>query len=220
MKKISLLFIITLFFALFIYTGCNKQDDVSVFSNNEEINLLADKAIAGFGLEEIYSGSTDEGIYMKYEGIPPDFLVEENDLEGTDSVRQYIRAHSFIKCLQKLDLTQTQKSEIKSSICDYRNCKADAMKRAKALYNHLHEKYKAKCNRIYTAFLNGTISKEEYIALVEKLKSAFREELKNLHLREKLNEAFKQCFRVLLKDFQSILTESQWYEFAECYKNG
>jgi hypothetical protein len=215
MKKINQISIVLL---LVVFTACTKQNETTRVPSEDEIIALTDKAITGMDTQEIYTDDTCQVFYMKNDGISFDFLVEETDLEGKDTLRQKIRDHSFIACLRLLNLTETQVSEIKQDIKVYRECKGNAVQRAKAIYRELHEKYKAKYKRIYAALQDGSISKEKFKTLVAELKIEFRRELKSLQLKEKLHEAFKNCFRIFLKDLHSILTERQWNAFIECYK--
>jgi len=218
MGKVKNLLFIMLIVALAAFTGCNKQNETTIVSSEDEINALTDQAITGFETQEVYSDESEKGIYMQDDGIPPDFLVEETDLEGKDTLRKHIRDHSFIDCLRGLNLSEIQKSEIKQGIREYRDCKGDAVKRAKAIYRELVEKYKIKFERIGEAYKNGTISREKFKELVAELKSEFRRELHSLQLKEKLHDALKTCFRSFLKDLHAILTERQWKAFVECYK--
>ena len=218
MKKVNRLLFVILIIALAAFTGCNKQNDSATDPSGDEINALTDQAIKGFENQEVYSDEPEKSIYMQDNGIPPDFLVEETDLEGKDTLRKHIRDHSFIECLRGLNLTEAQKSEIKKGIREYRDCKEDAVKRAKAIYRDLLAKYKDKFARIREAFINGTISREKYKELVAELKIEFQRELQSLYLKEKLYNSFKICFWSFLKDLHSILTERQWKAFAECYK--
>jgi len=218
MKKVYYLSCIFLFAAFATFSGCKKQNEITTVSPEDEIIALADKAITGMDTQEVYFDNPDIGIYMMNDGIPFDFLVEETDLEGKDTLRQKIRDHSFIACLRGLNLTETQVSEIKQDIKVYRKCKENAVQRAKEIYRELHQKYKIKYNRIYESFKNGTISKEKFKTLIAELKIEFRRELKSLQLKEKLHEAFKNCIRIFLKDLYGILTERQWNAFVECYK--
>jgi len=218
MKKVNRLLFIILIIALAAFTGCNKQNETTVVSSEDEINTLTDQAIKGFENQEVYSDEPEKGIYMQDNGIPPDFLVEETDLEGKDTLRKYICDHSFIECLRGLNLTETQKSEIKKGIREYRDCKEDAVNRAKAIYRELVEKYKIQFERFREALKNGTISKEKFKELVTELKIEFRRELHGLQLKEKIHDAFKTCFRSFLNDLHSILTERQWKAFVECNK--
>ena len=218
MKKVNRLLFIILIIALAAFTGCNKQNDSATDPSGDEINALTDQAIKGFETQEVYSDEPEKSIYMQDNGIPPDFLVEETDLEGKDTLRKHIRDHSFIECLRGLNLTEAQKSEIKKGIREYRDCKEDAVNRAKAIYRELVEKYKIQYERLREALKNGTISKEKFKELVIELKIEFRRELHGLQMNEKLHDAFKTCFRRFLKDLHSILTEWQWKAFVECYK--
>lgn len=218
MKKFYQISVIMLLVAFTAFTACKKQKETTTVSPEDEIIALADQAITGMESQEVYSDKPDMGIYMINYGIAADFLVDETDLEGKDTLRQNIRDHSFIACLRGLNLTETQVSEIKRDMKIYRECKENAMNRAKNIYQDLHEKYKAKYNRINAAFQNGTISREKFKTLVAELRVQFHRELRSLHLKEKLDDAFRSCFRIFLKDLHSILTERQWNAFVECYK--
>jgi hypothetical protein len=218
MKKVNQIPIILLSVVFIVFTACKKQNEPAKVSPENEILALADLAINGLDEKEVYSDNPDLGIYMENEGIPPDFLVNETDMEGKDTLRAKIRDRSFIACLRGLNLEETQVTEIKKDLTTYRECNEQAMNRAKAIYRDLHEKYKAKYKRIYADFQNGTITKEKFKALITELKIHFLKELRSLHLKEKLDEAFKQCFRNFLKNLHSILTERQWNAFVECYK--
>jgi hypothetical protein len=218
MKKIYPILFFMLLGMLIAYTACKKQNETASVSPDDEIIAMADKAISGMDAQEVYSDNADIGIYMKNDGISADFMVEETDLEGKDTLRQNIRDHSFIACLRGLNLTETQVSEIKRDIKAFRECKENAVQRAKAIYRDLREKYKAKYDRIYAALQNGTISREKFKSLIAELRVEFRRELRSLHLKDKLDDAFRKCFRIFLKDLHSILTERQWNAFVECYK--
>jgi hypothetical protein len=218
MKKVYRISFILLVAAFTTFSGCTKQNETATVSAEDEIIALAEKAITGMDSQEVYTDDTDQEFYMKNDGIPCDFLVEETDLEGKDTLRQKIRDDSFIACLRGLNLTETQVSEIKQDIKVYRECNENAIQRAKTIYRDLHEKYKAKYKRIYAALQDGSISKEKFNTLVAELKIEFRRELRSLQLKEKLDEAFRQCFRIFLKDLHGILTERQWYEFIDCCK--
>jgi hypothetical protein len=218
MNKFYQMSVLMLLVTFMTFLACKKQNESGTISSDSEINSLADLAMNGLETQGVYSDNPDKGIYMKNEGIPSDFLVEESDLTGKDTLRQNIRDHSFIACLRGLNLAESQISEVKQNLRDYRGCKENAMQRAKAIYRDLHEKYMTKYKRIYAAFQNGTISKEKFKTLVVELKVEFRRELRSLQLKEKLGDAFKSCFRIFLKDLHSVLTEIQWNAFVECYK--
>jgi hypothetical protein len=218
MKRFYQISIILLLVVFTILTSCKKQSEAVIDSQDSELNSLADQVIANMDLQEVYSGNPDMAIYMKNDGISADLLVEETDLDGKDTLRKPICDFSFIACLRGLSLNEKQVSGIKRDIKVYRECRENAMQRAKAIYRDLHEKYKTKYNRIYTAFQDGTISREKYKTLVAELCIEFRKELRSLHLKERLDDVFKGCFRTFLKDLHSILTERQWNAFVECYK--
>jgi hypothetical protein len=100
----------------------------------------------------------------------------------------------------------------------YKDCKDKAVIRAKTIYRELQVKYKTKYSRIYNAFINGSITREKFKTLVAELRIEFKKELRSLHLKEKLDENFKACFRKFLVGLHPILSERQWNAFVTCYK--
>jgi Ca2+-binding EF-hand superfamily protein len=178
---------------------------------------MTDQAIAEMDAQEVYSGTPGIGIYMNDEGIAPAFLADDSDLAGDDGTRPTIRKHSFIKCLRELSLTESQKQDVKSALRMYDGCKAQAVKRAKEIYRELQAAYKQKYQRIYQAFQAGTITEREFKKLVEELGITFKKELRSLHIKEKLDNAFAECFRDFLRKLKAVLTETQWNSFIACY---
>jgi len=221
MGKVTAKGAIILAVSLIAILACNKTNELqqAQTSYNADINLIADQSISDMDSQEVYSDIPDSGIYMKDDGIVANFLIDETDMVGTDSLRAHIRDHSIIACLKGLSLTESQKTDIRKELRIYINCKEVAVKRAKAIYRDLHIKYKIKYIRIYNAFQNGSITREEFKNQVAKLRIEFKKELRSLHLKEKLNEAFKTCFREFLGGVHSILTERQWNAFVACCKH-
>jgi hypothetical protein len=201
--------------------GCNKTGEIqqTTTSVNSDITIITDQFISDMDSQDVYADDPGNGIYMKDEGIAPNFLIDETDLEGKDTLRTHIRDHSIIKCLKGLSLTESQKSDVLKELRSYKDCKEDAVQRAKAIYRKLHEIYKVKFARLYDAFKNGTITRDEFKTQSAKLRAEFKKELRSLHLKAKLDETFKKCFRELLGGIHSILTESQWNAFVACCKS-
>jgi hypothetical protein len=200
--------------------ACNKtnQPQQAQPSYNTDINAIADQSVSDMDTLEVYADNPDSGIYMLNYGIGPNFLIDETDLGETDSLRTYIRDHSIIPCLKGLSLTESQKTSVKKELQNYKNCKEDAVKRAKAIYHDLHIKYKLQYTRLYEALQNGSITREEFKTQLAKLRAEFKKEFHSLFLKEKLNEAFRTCFREFLGGIHSILTDRQWNAFVACCK--
>ena len=205
---------------LFAFCGCNKNRETQqvVSPYMADITVVADKVLSGMDTQEVFADNPATGIYMVDDGIVPDFLIDETDLSGTDEQRAYIRDHSIIVCLKKLSLKESQKDSVLKELRIYNKCKEQAVSRAKEIYRDLQVKYKEKYNRLYNAFLNGSITGEKFKAMVAELRLEFKKELRSLHLKEKLDEAFKTCFRKFLAGLHPILTERQWNAFIACCK--
>jgi hypothetical protein len=217
MKNTGMLSAMTLMFLAIGFSGCSKESSPSDSpAEDSAILALTNQAVAGMDTLAVYAGTPDAGIYMDGDGISPIFLADASDLTGDDGTRLFIRRHSFIKCLRGLSLTETQAQEVKSALRTYDACKDKAVKRAKAIYRELHATYKQKYGRIWQAYQSGSLTEREFKKLAEELRTAFRKELRSMHLKEKLDDAFRKCFREFLIQLKSVLTERQWIAFAEC----
>ena len=126
--------------------------------------------------------------------------------------------NSFIHCLKGLSLSETQKAGIKQDLREYKACSQHAIQRAKTIYGEMREKYKVKYQRLWNAYQDGTITKEEFREKVTELKAAFKKELREMHVKEKLDDSLKICLRKFFKALHETLSERQWNAFVECYK--
>ena len=218
MIKKEILIAVVLLLASF---GCTKDKESQQVNSlfEDDIAAIADKAIAGMDSQEVFSDDQGMALYMLDDGIAPDFLIEETDLTGTDAQRAHIRDRSVIACLKKLSLTPAQKDSVVTALRQYKHCREKAITRAREIYHDLQAKYKEKYNRIHNAFLSGSITREKFNALVKELRHEFKRELRSLHLKEKLDEAFRTCFKQFLRTLHPILTERQWNAFVACCKH-
>jgi len=183
---------------------------------------MADKAIAAFEDQEVFAEDLTQTIYMNNDGIPADFLVDETYLaenqqgnEGPDHAQ--IRLKSFIRCLRGFELSDSQIEQIKRDLRMFKGCTEQAVKRAKAIYQELKQSYRIKYHRLYLAFQDGSITKEEFRMKVKELRVAFKRELHKLQLREKLAGALHKCIRGFFTGLHEVLSERQWNSFVECY---
>ena len=212
---------------LLAFTACKKQDMEKVVGSTTETDLIAlvDQAGSDMLIEEANDVTPDEGVALIDEGISADFLVVAADLDETegpngldDKQRNHVRSHSFIACLRKVELSERQQMAIKKALANYENCKESAVKRARAIHAKLVAAYKEKFERLQKAFRNGDLTEKEYKEAVHRLRMAFNKELRSLQLHEKLDAAFKNCYKEFLGNVKNILTEKQWAAFVECHK--
>ncbi|MBS3915022.1 MAG: hypothetical protein KG003_11010 [Bacteroidetes bacterium] len=215
--------------ALIAITACRKenvQNVVAATGTDTEMTALVDQAGNDMLNTEATAENPEMGVFMVNEGISADFLAEEADMDeaaaapagSTDNLRNYARNHSFVACLRKLDLSDRQVEAVKKAMRAYEQCKESAVKRARAIYQKLHDAYQEKAQRLVKAYRNGEISKDKFEAAMKELRKAFHQELRSLQLKEKLDEAFKKCYRGFLENIHSILTERQWKAFVACHK--
>ncbi len=215
----------------FAITGCKKEsaklstDENTEATNNANIEaLLSQSEQDNDALEAIYNEASDD-ISIENDGIAADYAVEPQDVDADESSmdasvkeRAKLRRKSFIFCLRKVELENDQIRKIKHAIENYRDCRASSTKRARAIYAELYHKYKGLAQEQTRLFKAGKITKDEYAAIINRIKHAFSKELRELKLKEKLHEAFKKCYRILLHDLKGVLSERQWKDFVSCYK--
>ncbi|MFH1161007.1 MAG: hypothetical protein V1733_08675 [bacterium] len=225
MKQNSMFGWLLVGFILFTVIGCQKSKSTDQeLSATDQITTLVDRSWEGMAGEELFTGDPSGGIDMQNNGIASDFLVDESYLDDTQipngdpTIRLYIREHSFIRCLRGLQLSEEQTGAIRQNLRIYEACKDHAVQRARAIYLELRQEYRFKYQRLWNAWQTGSLTEREFRAKVAQLRIDFRHALLRLHLREKLDEAFKRCLRSFLTDLHGILTERQWNAFVECYK--
>ncbi len=207
------------------FTACKKEElkQVTPATNEEEIAMIMNKSDNSVTENDVTADESTYSMAIASEGISTDYLVDETDMDvvqgpaGGGNERDHIRARSFIKCLNHLELSDKQKQALRESLAKYKACQESAVKRAREIYHNLVTEYRARYEKLHLAFKNGEISEEKYKHAVAELRMSFHKELRSLHLKEKLNEAFHNCFRHLLGNMESILTPRQWAAFKKCY---
>lgn len=209
--------------------GCKKDTLNQNFATTENLDyqiqsLVNQTQTDGEALEVYVDNNTSE-IAVQNEGISTDYLVSSEDFDGTvsssdpsDNSRKHIRDNSFIRCLKQLKLDTTQMRKVGYVLAEYKHCNASAIKRARAIHAKLKDKYKELVEVQVKLYRNNEITKEELEARIKRIRMAFHKELRELQLKEKLNEAFKNCHDKLLRQLHGILTERQWDAFVKCYK--
>jgi len=207
-------------------TGCQKDQPLDQdLPLTDQINTLVDQSWNRMASEDLFSGNPSLGIEMLNDGISSDFLLDETFMEenptaanGNPGNWNYIRDHSLINCLRGIQLSPEQITNVKRDLRSYRGCKADAVKRARSVYRELRREYHQVFVRLLNAYRNGTLTEREFKHKVKDLKRNFRAELRRLHLREKLDRAFKRCLHKFMRELHVILTDRQWSAFVECYR--
>ena len=207
---------------ILLLVACNKEvpRDKAVSADNQ-ISVLVDKSISAMDNQEVLSDDQTQTIYMVNDGIAADFLAEaacmEENGQGMSADLKFILDNSFIRCLKGLSLSDPQLKDIKQDLQSYYGCNKKALERARTIYKEFKEKYHLEYLRLWKALQNGTITREEFRNQLAKLRIAFKQELRKMHLEEKLDEALKSCLRDFLTSLNGVLTESQWLAFDECY---
>lgn len=207
------------------FSSCKKEQVQQVVDTYEqESAALADQAMADMDNQ---ADPTDDGagnLAMMNDGIAPDFLVMDTDIDeeegpaGGIGDRKVIRDHSFAACLRKLNLDTQQRIGVKRALHAYDDCRHTAIKRARAIHAEMQAAYKAKADRLIAAYRAGNISKERFEAAMKELRENFRKELRSKQIQEKLDESLKNCYKVFLGRLKNILNERQWKAFVACHR--
>lgn len=209
--------------------ACKKDTLNQNFSTTEnldyQIQSLVEQTQNESDVLEVYVDENTSQIEVQNEGISTDYLVSSEDIGGADNssdpstnARKHIRDNSFIRCLKQLKLDTSQMRKVGYVLAEYKHCNASAIKRARAIHADLQKKYKELVEAQVKLYRNNEITKEELAARIKRIRMAFHKELRELQLKEKLHEAFKNCHDKLLRQLHGILTERQWDAFVKCYK--
>ena len=214
------------------FTGCKKElmnvnPALTNFSETEIQALAVQSDAENEASEILYDEATNEMVAVN-EGIAYDYLVTVEDFNNSGAYRldsmidarstSNIKDHSFVRCLHGLKLEEDQIKKIRIALGGYNDCKASAIHRARAIHAHLVAKYKDLAHEQAKLLRAGKITKEEYEARIARIRHAFQKELRELQLKEKLNEALKDCYTKFLRQLNGILTERQWKAFLACHK--
>lgn len=209
--------------------GCQKDTLNQNFATSENLDYQIQSLVTQTDNEsdvlEVYVNENTSEMSVENEGIPTDYLVTSEDMNGaTGSMgdnsdkRKHIRDNSFIRCLKSLGLDDDQNKKLAIILAEYKDCNASAIKRARAIHAGLQDKYKELAAAQIKLYRNNEITKDELEARLKRIRMAFQKELRELHLKEKLHDAFKNCHDKMLRQLHGILTERQWAAFVKCYK--
>ena len=208
------------------FTACKKDKMTTVTTTDDETTLAA-QAASDMDNVAVYTPDGTSDIYIDDEGIASDFLIEASDIDVVvgpaggpgDSMRNRVREHSLIHCLNGLHLTTEQKEKIRTALAANASCKETAVKRARAIYEELQKTYKGKAEVLVKKYKDGLITKAQLEASLKELRENFHRELRAKHLEEKLDDAMRGCLHDFLKAMRGILTEAQWKAFVACHKH-
>ena len=207
--------------------GCRKEQIIlnptlNDASESEIQSLSVQTETESDAFEIMYDETTNEMVAVN-EGIAADYLVSDKDFSveetpsGSSSTSN-VRDHSFLRCLKDLKLEDDQIKKIRIALGEYKDCKASAIHRARAIHAKLVAKYKDLAAEQAKLLTDGKITKAEYEQRIARLRHAFQKELRELQLKEKLHEALKDCHAKFLRQLNGVLTDRQWKAFVNCYR--
>jgi len=163
--------------------------------------------------------AVNDGMAADYLVSVTDFDAERNTVNSSSDARNAIRNRSFLRCLSQLKLEDIEAKKIRIALGEYDDCKESAVQRARATHSKLQEKYNDLAHEQAKLLRAGKITKAEYDSSIARLRHAFQKELRALQLKEKLNDALRNCHKILLRQINGILSERQWKAFVDCSKN-
>ncbi|NUM32016.1 MAG: hypothetical protein HUU47_06800 [Bacteroidetes bacterium] len=209
--------------------GCQKDTLNQNFTDSENLDYQIQSLVTQTDNEsdvlEVYLDDNTSEIAVQNEGIPTDYLVTSEDLSETSGAiggntdnRKHIKDNSFLRCLKGLGLDSDQYRKLAIILAEFKDCNASAIKRARTIHAELQKKYKELAEAQIKLYKNNEITKSELEARLKRIRMAFHKELRDLHLKEKLADAFKNCHDKMLRQLHGILTDRQWAAFVKCYK--
>ncbi len=224
LKIIALSFV----FAALTLVGCKKEIPGQVaesfdLSSDEIQSLSLQTQTESSELVATVNYETGE-LVLESEGLAADYLVELTDLEiesssaSTSSVKGSSKKSSLIRCLLATKPDSVQMRLIRKSLGDYQDCKSSSIKRARAIYDQLRDKYQALIKVQIALFKNNQITKAELEVQIKKINKAFNLELRRMHIEEKLDHSLKTCYESFLRQIHTVLNDNQWKAFVACHR--
>ncbi len=227
MNKVVKLLAVVALGSLLMFSACKRVEkqvedtleaDLTAMSNQPENEITED---------DVLVDETTADIEIEGEGIAADFWVEAEDLDlvqgpagGFDSSRRnaMVRNRSFIKCLSGLNLTDSQRKEIKMDIRDFVDCRNASIKEARALYAKLRATYRGKYEVLLKKLKDGALTRDQFAAAVKELRRAFLNDVRLDYIKIKLYANLRVCHLKLLRQLHLTLSPAQWKAFVACYK--
>lgn len=212
--------------AFIALTGCRKENvdlnsTINPSSESDIEALVTQTDQENESVAIIYDESSNE-ITASNEGIAADYLISEADLEAetpaNSTSASTLADQSFLRCLKSVNPDADQVKKLRIALADYEDCKASVIKRARAIHHDLVLKYRDLAKEQAKLLRLGKITKAEYEARIQRLRHAFKKELRALQLKDKVDAALKDCHAKLLRQIHAILSERQWKAFIDCYR--
>ncbi len=230
MKNLFKLTLVAAVVAGSMFTSCKKEVITNGAQDPTELEYAAlnNQTETDISEDDVTADEATGEMSIIGEGLSADFLMEAEDMDevqgpagGTrDSLnlRDFVRRRSLIKCLHGLNLTDTQKHDIRKAIIAQKNCRESAVTRARAIYHDIKAGYAKKYTEILAQLKNGKITRAQANDRITALRKAFVADLRIAHLNEKLGMALRTCHIKFLRSLHDTLTTEQWRAFVACHR--
>jgi len=149
-----------------------------------------------------------------------DFSINNDGLgdDETDEMKDKKIAHPlcFIKCLNGLNLDSTQTKALRFNFMKLHDCKANAVKRIRAINDSILHFANIKRANVIKAYKDGKINKLQLTTALEALHKQVHALLVNHPIRKMLIKEFVNCYDIFKINLSKILTLPQQKSFVAC----
>lgn len=191
---------------MFVATGC---DNVGVTPDDVMPLYMEVTESNSFDLMEsqyvIVDGTLDQQPQL-LEGREGDRRVGPNDRRGPDGRPHF---HPFGRLLNHLNLTEEQKTAVKSLMDAHAACVKEAMASYKEYMQSFMAQYREEHAAIMEQLKAGEITREEARAAMQDLRERMRAALEADETRIRLREVIKDCDNEFYRGLAQILDDEQ-----------
>ena len=208
-----------MFVAALLSTSCSKNAEVPDTSGNANTgtsSALALQANNQFMQTEVFGGTETEA-FVENDGVPDVYLLTASAMSDKNGDNP-VRGNSVKDCLDKLNLTQEQRTQVGKAMGSYEECKKQSLARYQNAYHELHMRMERSRMELVKSFRDKKIGPKDFEAAMKKLQAQYKEEQEKLKAAEA--NSLKECYDKFLSNLQQILTAEQWAQFVDCMKQG
>lgn len=199
-----------------IFTGCKKEENAvnSDTAQQSQVDLMADEADKAYKSDNYTGGDESNAFYIDNDGLPEAYTLEASDMDESGQKRGHGSSKSFIKCLRKLNLTDTQVMDIKQAMSDFETCKfADIRAHRDSIFALLMRTDSSR-KALIKDFRDSVINYAQLKQGMKDLRTDFAIAMRAIKLSHA--QSLKACYAAYLTQMQTILTPRQWNAFLKC----
>lgn len=196
--------------------ACKKEESVSYSGNgnNPEVAMMTKAADDEYRSGDYSGGDEAYGFSVTNSGIPEDYTLTADDMDDDGGKRHSPKRHT--NCLKKLNLSDTQKMEIRVALTDFDSCRfADIQQHIDSLKS-LIVKIELSRQQLILDYKAGLISRGDFQLGLKGLRADFKVGL--IAIKMQHADHLRDCYKTYLSSLQIILTPAQWQTFVNCRK--